>query len=142
MGSLLLRWILSALALLAVAYLYPGVHVDSFFAAVIAALGEVASRPEWASSSLEIYTDSEYVQKGITRWIRGWEANGWRTSNKQPVKNQDLWQRLLRAMQPHTIEWHWVRGHTGDVENERCDELAVAAANGGNLQEDEGCPAA
>ena len=95
--------------------------------AVIAALAEVASRPEWASSSLEVYTDSEYVQKGITRWIRAWESNGWRTSSKQPVKNQDLWQRLESALARHRVEWHWVRGHSGDPGNERADQLARQA---------------
>jgi ribonuclease HI len=71
-------------------------------------------------------------------WLDGWQKRGWRTAGKEPVKNQDLWQRLLRAMESHTIEWHWVRGHTGNPENERCDELAVAAANGPDLQEDQG----
>ena len=69
--------------------------------AVIAALREVHRRPEWAGASLEVFTDSEYVQKGITSWIRAWEANGWRTSGKQPVKNQDLWKELLRLSSGH-----------------------------------------
>jgi ribonuclease HI len=91
--------------------------------AVIAALQQVAGRPEWASSSLEIYTDSEYVQKGITKWIRAWEANGWRTSNKQPVKNQDLWKRLRQLSSAHPVQWHWLAGHAGHPLNEECDRL-------------------
>ena len=92
---------------------------------------------------VDAWSDSQYVVHALTKgWLDGWRQRGWRTASKEPVKNQDLWQRLLRAMEPHTIAWHWVRGHTGNPENERCDELAVAAANGSNLQEDEGCPAA
>jgi ribonuclease HI len=71
-------------------------------------------------------------------WLEGWQKRGWRTASKEPVKNQDLWQRLLRAIEPHEIEWRWVRGHTGNPENERCDQLAVAAASGGDLLVDEG----
>ncbi len=92
-------------------------------AAVIAALEQVARRPEWAASSLEIYTDSEYVQKGITRWIRAWEANGWRTSSKQPVKNQDLWKRLRLLSSSYQVQWHWLAGHAGHPLNEECDRL-------------------
>ena len=92
-------------------------------AAVIAALEQVARRPEWAASTLEVYTDSEYVQKGITRWIRGWEANGWRTSSKQPVKNQDLWKRLRLLSSRHQVQWHWLAGHAGHPLNEECDRL-------------------
>ncbi|MDF1485323.1 ribonuclease HI [Ramlibacter sp. H39-3-26] len=73
-----------------------------------------------------LYLDSEYVRRGITEWVRGWKARGWRTSTGQPVKNVDLWQRLdsLVATSGHRIEWHWVRGHNGHVENERADGLA------------------
>jgi ribonuclease HI len=95
--------------------------------AVIAALAQVASRPEWASASLEVYTDSEYVQKGITRWIRVWETNGWRTSSKQPVKNQDLWQRLRQFSSAHPVQWHWLAGHAGHPLNEECDRLVRQA---------------
>jgi ribonuclease HI len=92
---------------------------------------------------VDMWSDSQYLVHALTKgWLDGWQKRGWRTASKEPVKNQDLWQRLLRAMESHTIEWHWVRGHTGNPENERCDELAVAAANGSDLQEDEGCPAA
>jgi ribonuclease HI len=69
-------------------------------------------------------TDSEYVRKGITEWISNWKKRGWKTASKQPVKNQDLWQRLDSAAAQHNVEWHWVRGHTGHPENERADQLA------------------
>ena len=73
-----------------------------------------------------LYLDSEYVRKGITEWIHGWKARGWRTAAKQPVKNVDLWQRLdaLVATSGHRISWHWVKGHAGDPGNERADALA------------------
>lgn len=69
-------------------------------------------------------TDSEYVRKGITEWLGNWKKRGWKTASKQPVKNQDLWQRLDSAATQHNVEWHWVRGHTGHPENERADQLA------------------
>jgi len=69
-------------------------------------------------------TDSQYVLKGITEWIQNWKRRGWKNSSKQPVKNEDLWRRLDAAIQPHQIDWQWVRGHTGHVENERVDALA------------------
>jgi len=74
--------------------------------------------------NVEIYTDSTYVMKGMTEWLRGWKQRGWRTASKQPVKNVDLWQRLERALDRHEVTWHWVRGHSGIPENERADELA------------------
>jgi ribonuclease HI len=74
--------------------------------------------------SVKIYTDSRYVLDGITKWLPGWQRNGWRTSSKQPVKNLDLWQRLVAAMAPHEVTWAWVKGHAGDPGNERADELA------------------
>jgi ribonuclease HI len=73
---------------------------------------------------IDIYTDSSYVRDGITKWIFGWQKRGWKTADKKPVKNVELWQRLLQALEPHTVEWHWVKGHAGHPENERCDELA------------------
>ncbi|OJY71672.1 MAG: ribonuclease HI [Sphingobium sp. 66-54] len=73
-------------------------------------------------------TDSNYVKDGITKWIFGWQRNGWRTADKKPVKNADLWQALLDATKRHTIEWQWVKGHAGHPENERADQLASAAA--------------
>ena len=69
-------------------------------------------------------TDSTYVKDGITEWIHKWKQNGWRTANKKPVKNADLWQALEAAMEPHSVEWRWVKGHAGHPENERADELA------------------
>jgi ribonuclease HI len=69
-------------------------------------------------------TDSEYVRKGITEWLGNWKKRGWKTAAKQPVKNQDLWQRLDKVAAEHHVEWHWVRGHTGHPENERADQLA------------------
>jgi ribonuclease HI len=71
-----------------------------------------------------LYTDSRYVLDGITKWLPGWQRNGWRTAGKQPVKNVDLWQRLVAAMASHEVTWRWVKGHNGDPGNERADELA------------------
>jgi ribonuclease HI len=76
------------------------------------------------SCQLKIYTDSVYVQKGMTEWIVGWKARGWRTSDKKPVKNDDLWQQLDGLAQAHEIEWIWVKGHAGHEGNERADALA------------------
>jgi ribonuclease HI len=98
--------------------------------AVIAALEQVARRREWAGASMEIYTDSEYVQKGITRWIQAWEANGWRTSGKKPVKNQDLWKRLRQLSSGRSVQWHWLAGHSGHPLNEECDRLVRKAIAG------------
>jgi ribonuclease HI len=80
-----------------------------------------------AGRSVHVVTDSEYVTKGITQWLRGWIRNGWKTASKQPVKNKEQWQELHELLQarPHKIEW--VRGHNGHAENERCDELARTA---------------
>jgi ribonuclease HI len=75
-------------------------------------------------SRVEVHTDSEYVQKGISAWIHGWKRRGWRTASREPVKNADLWQRLDAAQARHDVHWHWVRGHAGHAENERADELA------------------
>jgi ribonuclease HI len=73
-------------------------------------------------------TDSRYVMDGLTKWIKGWQRNGWKTADKKPVKNADLWQLLLDAAAPHRIEWVWVKGHAGHPENERADRLASDAA--------------
>jgi ribonuclease HI len=78
---------------------------------------------------VQLTTDSNYVRDGITKWIHGWRRNGWRTADRKPVKNADLWQALLDAAEPHRIEWHWVKGHSGHAENDRVDELACAAAD-------------
>ncbi|HET9335394.1 MAG TPA: ribonuclease HI [Sphingomicrobium sp.] len=77
----------------------------------------------------QLYTDSNYVRDGITKWIHGWRRNGWKTADKKPVKNADLWQALVEACAPHRIDWHWVRGHSGHPENERADALACAEAD-------------
>lgn len=73
-------------------------------------------------------TDSVYVRDGITKWVHGWQRNGWKTADKKPVKNADLWQALLTAAAPHQVDWRWVKGHNGHPENERADVLACAAA--------------
>lgn len=76
-----------------------------------------------------LYTDSNYVRDGITKWIHGWRKNGWRTADRKPVKNAELWQQLCEAAAPHRVEWHWVKGHSGHPENDRADALACAAAD-------------
>jgi ribonuclease HI len=73
---------------------------------------------------VDIYTDSQYVRGGVTGWMENWKRNGWKTSDKKPVKNEDLWRELDAARQRHSIAWHWVKGHAGHPENERADELA------------------
>ncbi len=73
---------------------------------------------------VEVYTDSQYVQKGISEWLRGWKARGWKTADKKPVKNEDLWRALDDVAARHQVSWHWVRGHSGHPENERADALA------------------
>jgi ribonuclease HI len=87
--------------------------------AAIAAL-EALTRPV----SVEIHTDSQYVRNGITQWIKGWKANGWKTADRKPVKNADLWQRLDAARQAHDVHWYWVKGHDGNDGNERAHQLA------------------
>ncbi|HVI06013.1 MAG TPA: ribonuclease HI [Sphingomicrobium sp.] len=78
---------------------------------------------------VSLYTDSQYVRDGITRWIHNWQRNGWRTSNRKPVKNAELWQELIDASEPHRIAWHWVKGHSGHKDNDRVDALACEAAD-------------
>ncbi len=90
--------------------------------AAIAAL-ESLKRP----CMVQLTTDSSYVRDGVTKWIHGWKRNGWRTADKKPVKNIELWQRLDAARAPHDVQWHWVRGHDGHPENERADQLARGA---------------
>jgi len=90
--------------------------------AVIEAL-KLLKRP----CQVTVTTDSQYVVKGMTEWIRGWQAKGWQNSKKEPVVNRDLWEELLKQAGPHKIRWEWVRGHAGHPENERCDELAREA---------------
>jgi ribonuclease HI len=79
------------------------------------------------SCAVELHTDSEYLRQGITAWIKNWKRNGWKTSDRKPVKNVDLWQRLDAALAHHKLKWHWVRGHSGHDLNERADELAREA---------------
>ena len=74
--------------------------------------------------SVALHTDSQYVKNGLNSWIHGWKKNGWKTADKKPVKNVELWQALDDAVRRHTIDWHWVKGHDGDFWNERADELA------------------
>ena len=75
-------------------------------------------------ATVRVYTDSQYVQKGISGWIHDWKRRGWRTADRKPVKNQDLWLRLDELARGHAVQWHWVRGHAGHLENERADALA------------------
>ena len=79
-------------------------------------------------SAVEVYTDSQYVQKGISEWLPSWKRRDWRTADKKPVKNVDLWQRLERAAAAHRVSWHWIKGHAGHPENERADALANRGA--------------
>lgn len=90
--------------------------------AAISALNAL-SRP----CSVDLTTDSVYVRDGITKWVIGWQKNGWKTADRKAVKNDDLWQALLAAARPHQVRWHWVKGHAGHPENERADALANAA---------------
>ena len=90
--------------------------------AAIAAL-EALKRP----MKVSLTTDSTYVRQGITQWLAQWKRRGWRTADRKPVKNKDLWERLDAAAKQHDVSWHWVKGHAGHAENERCDELARAA---------------
>ena len=99
--------------------------------AAISAL-EALKRP----CAVDLYTDSEYLRGGITGWINNWKRNGWRTKDKKPVKNIDLWQRLDAALGGHRIQWHWVKGHAGHAMNERADQLArdgLVAARAGAI---------
>ena len=84
--------------------------------------------------TVQMYTDSDYLRQGITTWLPDWKARGWRTAAKQPVKNQDLWQRLEGALAHHRVTWHWVRGHSGDPGNVRADQLARAAIRAGRSE--------
>lgn len=94
--------------------------------AAISAL-EALNRP----MAVRLFTDSDYLRQGITAWLPAWKKRGWRTADRRPVKNQDLWLRLEQALARHLVEWHWVRGHSGDPDNERADQLARAAIRTG-----------
>ena len=88
---------------------------------------------------VDLYSDSQYLVKAFNdHWIDGWIKKGWKRGKNEPVKNVDLWKRLLSAMEPHQVTFHWVKGHAGHPENERCDQLATSAADGENLLVDEG----
>ncbi|ACS86616.1 MULTISPECIES: ribonuclease HI [Musicola] len=100
--------------------------------AAIAALETLTTECE-----VTLSTDSQYVRQGITQWIHNWKKRGWKTTEKKPVKNADLWQRLDTAVQRHHLHWKWIKGHSGHPENERCDVLAKQAANN-PTQEDTG----
>ena len=76
------------------------------------------------ATAITVVTDSAYVKNGVTSWIHGWKRNGWKTADKKPVKNADLWQRLDAALKAHDVRWHWIKGHAGHAENERADQLA------------------
>ena len=105
--------------------------------AAIAAL-EALKRP----CTIDLHTDSEYLKNGITTWIYSWKKKGWRTADKKPVKNVDLWKRLDEALGHHKVHWHWVKGHAGHAMNERADELAreglVAGARRRNWRDEDG----
>ena len=88
---------------------------------------EALTRP----SEVVLTTDSQYVRQGITEWIHGWKKKGWKTANKKPVKNKDLWQRLDTISNQHEVQWNWVKGHSGHTENERVDKLANIAIDEG-----------
>lgn len=90
--------------------------------AAIAGLESLSER-----CAVTIFTDSQYLKKGMTEWIKGWIAKGWRTSDRKPVLNRDLWEKLLELTQKHEVSWEWVKGHAGDELNERCDALANRA---------------
>ncbi len=81
--------------------------------------------------TVHLFTDSNYLRQGVTSWLPAWKARGWRTADKKPVKNQDLWERLERALGAHRIAWHWVKGHAGHPDNERADQLAREAIQAG-----------
>ncbi len=89
---------------------------------LLAAISALESLDE--PSDVDLHTDSQYVRGGITGWMAGWKRNGWRTADKKPVKNMELWQQLDAATARHKVRWHWVKGHAGHPENERADELA------------------
>jgi len=89
---------------------------------LLAAISALEALP--GGTPAELHTDSQYLRDGITQWMHNWKKNGWRTSDKKPVKNVDLWKRLEAAAERHQVAWHWVRGHVGHDDNERADELA------------------
>ncbi|WP_163933188.1 ribonuclease HI [Paraferrimonas sp. SM1919] len=103
---------------------------------MLAAIAALESLKE--PCNVELTTDSQYVRQGITQWLPGWKKKNWLTAAKQPVKNKDLWQRLDTACEHHQVNWHWVKGHSGHPENERCDQLARTAAESNPTEIDQG----
>ena len=103
--------------------------------AAISAL-EALKRP----MAVRLFTDSDYLRQGITTWLPAWKRRGWLTADKKPVKNQDLWQRLEHALEHHRVEWRWVRGHSGDPDNERADQIARTALRTGRADAEPDAP--
>lgn len=112
------------------------VHTTNNRMELLATIEALASLTE--TCKVDLTTDSQYVKNGINQWIKNWRKNGWRTSDKKPVKNVDLWKRLDEQVDRHEVKWHWVKGHSGHPMNERCDVLARDAASGKSLLPDEG----
>ncbi|ABG40881.1 ribonuclease H [Paraglaciecola sp. T6c] len=112
------------------------VHTTNNRMELLATIEALASLTE--TCKVDLTTDSQYVKNGINQWIKNWRKNGWRTSDKKPVKNVDLWKRLDEQVGRHDVKWHWVKGHSGHPMNERCDVLARDAASGKSLLPDEG----
>ena len=106
--------------------------------AAISALSVIQNTPSFNGKKIIVNIDSQYVKNGITVWIKSWKQKGWKTADKKPVKNQDLWKRLLKAKEPHNVKFIWVKGHAGHEFNERCDQMAVESANSDNLLDDTG----
>ena len=104
--------------------------------AAISALSVIKNTPSFNGKKITVNIDSQYVKNGITVWIKGWKQKGWKTADKKPVKNQDLWQQLDELNSSLDVEWNWVKGHDGHQQNERCDQLATTAADGSNLVDD------
>lgn len=112
------------------------VHTTNNRMELLATIEALASLTE--TCKVDLTTDSQYVKNGINQWIKNWRKNGWRTSDKKPVKNVDLWKRLDEQVKLHQVDWHWVKGHSGHPMNERCDVLARDAASGKDLLPDTG----
>ncbi|GAC32716.1 ribonuclease HI [Paraglaciecola polaris] len=112
------------------------IHTTNNRMELLATIEALASLTE--TCKVDLTTDSQYVKNGINQWIKNWRKNGWRTSDKKPVKNVDLWKRLDEQVNQHQVEWHWVKGHSGHPMNERCDVLARDAASGKDLLPDSG----
>lgn len=112
------------------------IHTTNNRMELLAAIEALAALQE--KCTIALTTDSQYVKNGINQWIKNWKKNGWRTSDRKPVKNADLWKRLDIEVHRHDVKWHWVKGHSGHPENERCDDLARNAAESNNRLPDDG----